>query len=87
MWAGLAVLERDELQATSAELTSAAPPPGHGPVSEVSSSGSTGTPVTVRTTAAAGALWHAITLRDHRWHERNLSFGMWSFGSPSRPSA
>jgi phenylacetate-CoA ligase len=66
-------LSRAELQAGFESLKSASPPPAHGSISEVRSSGSTGTAVRVLTTRLSQLIWNALTLRDHLWHRRDLS--------------
>ncbi|MEQ8356861.1 MAG: hypothetical protein RH942_15065 [Kiloniellaceae bacterium] len=71
-WRRIPLLTREDLQSRGEDLASAPYPKGHGKATRVSSSGSTGKPVTVLTTAVAQQLWGALTLRDHLWHRREL---------------
>ena len=71
--AALPVLSRRELQGRYQELKSRAAPPEHGGVVETRTSGSSGTPVRTLTSGVTGAMWKAITLRDHAWRRRNLA--------------
>ncbi|MFB9241048.1 phenylacetate--CoA ligase family protein [Massilia antarctica] len=71
-FAGLPCLSRRDLQAQFAQLQSSAVPSEHGPLSDGSSSGSTGTPVRFRKTYLNQLIWEAQTLRDHAWHQRDL---------------
>jgi phenylacetate-CoA ligase len=70
-WRSLPVLTRRDVQALGSALHAPAPPE-HGKVASVSTSGSTGTPVTVLKTELAQLFWAAFTLRDHHWHRREL---------------
>ena len=70
-WAELPILTRAEVQEAGVRLRSDAVPPDHLPVSESSSSGSTGRPVTVQNTKAFSLFFNAVTLRDHIWHRRD----------------
>ena len=73
VWARIPVLTRDEVQGVGADLRSARLPPDHGRVRDVTSSGSTGKPVTVAKTQLVQTVWEAMTLRDHLWHRRDLT--------------
>lgn len=68
----IALLRRSELQQRAKDLQSNAPPPRHGALNSVQSSGSTGVPVTVVGNGLTQFVWNAITLRDHLWHRRDL---------------
>lgn len=70
-FAQLPVMTRAEIQ--RADLLSRAYPSTHGPAKEVSTSRTSGEPVRVRGTAVVAAMHAAITLRDHRWHARDLA--------------
>ncbi|MEA2825849.1 MAG: hypothetical protein QOG43_288 [Actinomycetota bacterium] len=72
-WAELPVLTRAAVQEAGDRLRSDDIPSDHLPVSEASSSGSTGRPLTVQTTRAFGLFFMAVTLRDHLWHQRDPS--------------
>lgn len=71
-FASVPILTRAALAAAGDDLLSRAYPASHGPAPEVSTSRTSGAPVRVRGTGVVGALWGAITLRDHHWHQRDL---------------
>jgi phenylacetate-CoA ligase len=71
-WTRLPLLARRELQLHAKALRTA-PPPTHGAVTHERSSGSSGMPVEVATTALAAMLTEAIWLRDHLWHGRDFA--------------
>ena len=66
-------ITRSHLQQRFTDFHSQAVPSSHGAVSESRTSGSTGTPVRVLKTELDHLFWRALTLRDHIWHERDLS--------------
>jgi len=65
-------LTRSDLRAHFEALKSTATPAAHGAVAESRTSGSIGSPVRVLKTALNELWWQAFTLRDHRWHRRDL---------------
>lgn len=71
-FAGLPLLRRIDLQQHRDALRSSAPPPEHGATTTIQSSGSTGMPVMTLATAWTQLLWEVLTLREHRWHRRDL---------------
>lgn len=72
-WRSLQLLTRRDLQDAASSLHSNKVPPEHGGISRKQTSGSTGEPVEVLRTGLDQLMWEAITLRDHVWHERDLS--------------
>lgn len=66
-WPEIPILTRSDVSQHFANLLSRAPPEGHAPFSDVSSSGSTGHPVTVRTTRWLNEMAAASNWRGHRW--------------------
>ena len=72
-WRQIPVLRRAEFQDVQAEAVSNAVPESHGTVSENTSSGSLGRPVTLKVTGVTGMFFAAINLRYHLWHGRDLS--------------
>jgi len=72
-WIEIPILTRQEVQLNKESLRSRAVPPQHGAVGEISSSGSTGRPITVYATDYVTLLWQAFTLREHFWHRRDLA--------------
>jgi phenylacetate-CoA ligase len=73
LWDRIPVLTRAEVQQAGTALHAASIPSGHGATTEISSSGSTGQVVTVRTTRLTQIFWDALNLRDHLWHRRDLT--------------
>lgn len=71
LWRRIPPLRRAELQDAGEGLFSGKVPEDHGRVSETSSSGSTGRPVTVRVTQLASLFQRAFVLRNHRWQNRD----------------
>lgn len=69
----LPLLTRRDIQNAGAALHSTALPAAYGDVGETRTSGSTGAPVIVRRTQVDQLLWEANLLRDHQWHQRDLS--------------
>ena len=72
-WRQIPVLRRADFQDVQAEAVSNAVPDSHGTVSETTTSGSLGRPVTIKVTSVTGAFFTAIHLRYHIWHRRDLS--------------
>ena len=71
-WQAVPVLTRRDLQDAGMALLSRAIPERFGRRSLFQSSGSTGEPVKVVRTQLETLYWRALTLRDHRWHHRDL---------------
>ncbi|MDC8757198.1 phenylacetate--CoA ligase family protein [Janthinobacterium fluminis] len=71
--AALAPLSRRALQADGARVAATALPSGHGPTGQVSTSGSSGTPVSLTRSAVNQMFWLAFTLREHLWQRRDFS--------------
>ncbi|MEW6356645.1 MAG: hypothetical protein AB1696_09985 [Planctomycetota bacterium] len=61
------LLTRQDLQDRYDLLRPRALPPGTWNTKELSTSGSSGSPVRVQTTSVANAVWHACCLRDYIW--------------------
>ena len=71
-WLSLPILTRENVQAADKDLYSTKIPKEHGKVGEISTSGSTGRTIKVAGTSITNFFWHAFTLRDHFWSQRNL---------------
>lgn len=71
--ASIPLLTRQALIDAGPGLLSRRYPIQHGAAPETITSRSTGEPVRVRVPAIVTAFWHALTLRDHTWHRRDLS--------------
>ena len=67
-------LKREDIQAAGANLFCTAVPDGHPPLSDNTSSGSTGMPVLVKRTSVSQMDWAALTIRDHLWWRRDFSW-------------
>lgn len=72
-FARLSVLRREDLQREEEALRCAQVPQAHGTLTTAATSGSTGRPVRVQKTGLCDLFWQALTLREHRWHHRDLS--------------
>ena len=72
-WRQVPVMDRTDIQDAEQELYSRALPRDHLPLGEISTSGSTGSPVTVKTTRLTGLFFNTVQMRYHMWHGRNLS--------------
>lgn len=66
------MLTRRALMEHFEALKSRQVPPAHGAIAELRTSGSTGEPVRVSKTQLSQLVWNALTLREHRWHRREL---------------
>lgn len=71
-WSSVPIMSRAAITAAGKDLLSRAYPPTHGAAPDVLTSRTSGEPVRVRGTGVIAALHGAITLRDHRWHRRDL---------------
>jgi phenylacetate-coenzyme A ligase PaaK-like adenylate-forming protein len=71
-WLRMPLLTRQDIQTAGAALHSTALPPSHGKITKASTSGSTGTPVTVLATETTAFFWQVMTLREHLLHGRDL---------------
>jgi phenylacetate-CoA ligase len=72
-WAELPILTKAQLRAQGGQFNADDVPPGHGPIGEIGTSGSTGIAVKVGTTRLTRAIWDANTVREHLWQRRNFS--------------
>lgn len=68
----LPVLSRHEIQTSKEDLFCSMLPQAHAPIKLSHSSGSTGEPVNVRRTAISNLFYHAMTIREHMWHQRDF---------------
>jgi phenylacetate-CoA ligase len=69
----LPVVTRNDIQKSDTGLRSNNIPPQHGKIIEMTTSGSTGKPVDICKSEVMGFVGQAFTLRDHDWHNRELS--------------
>jgi phenylacetate-CoA ligase len=73
LWSRLPILTRRDIQRHADALRSRAIPRQHGRIETVSTSGSTGSPITVAVTEFDRLIAQAMTLREHFWHRRDFS--------------
>lgn len=72
-WSRLPIVQRAALESAGAQAVTTALPAAHGRMTEKRTSGSTGEPGRFVSTQVSSQFWHALTLRDHLWHGRELS--------------
>ncbi len=72
-FAQIPLLRRQDIQENFETMVSRASPPDHGAMQEGSTSGSTGRPIRFMMTPLMEVFWHAFTLREHLWHQRDFS--------------
>lgn len=65
-------LQRRDLQSQPQQIRAEQTPPAHQPTGEVSTSGSSGTPVVATRSLINQQFWLAFTLREHLWHRRDF---------------
>lgn len=69
----LPILTRSDFQNAGESLFSTAPPSDHGHITSITTSGSTGTPVTIRCTALSDGVHWATFIRNDIWHNRDFN--------------
>lgn len=72
LFSQIPILERREVQESTADHRSREIPRSHGATTNVTTSGSTGRPVRIETTALCRLFHGAMNLRYHVWHRRDL---------------
>jgi len=72
-FATLPIVTRGDVQRHHDDIASRSVPPQHGQTVSTGTSGSTGEPVRFIGTQLASFYWQAFNLRDHLWHDRDLS--------------
>jgi len=71
-WDRVPLLTRAQIQASTDRLRAASMPESHLPIGQMKTSGSTGIPLLVLTTAVTRLLWDAFAMREHLWHRRDF---------------
>lgn len=66
------LLQRSDIQTNGKALLSNRPPASHGRITSGLTSGSTGRPIEYYGTELTRFFWHAFTLREHVWHDRQI---------------
>jgi len=72
-WQQVPILTRANLQDAKQTIFTESPLSSHEPSELMTSTGSTGMPVTVKGNIATQFFWNAITLRDHLWHQHDFN--------------
>ena len=72
-WTDLPILTRDRVQAAGDDLVSTEVPADHLPLTDMTTSGTTGRPLTVKATPITGLFWLVCALREHLWHGRDAT--------------
>ena len=72
IWRTLPILTKAELRRQGARMNACEVPPTHQPLKKVFTSGSTGIPVKVGSTAVTRLIWNAMTLREILWRKRDF---------------
>ncbi len=73
IWREIPTLAKPELRALGPRLYARSVPSAQLPFGSITTSGSTGISVELRTTATTRRLWEALTLREHLWSQRDFS--------------
>lgn len=73
LFSNIPILTRAHVQAAADKFISNKIPPHHGKVLDVSTSGSTGKTIKIKSTELSQFFWNAFTFRDHLWHKRDVS--------------
>ncbi len=72
-WLSLPILTRPDVQELGEDLVIRDLPKGHGQISEIVTSGSSGRPVRISRSTLDHLYWQAFQLRAHAWRDRDLS--------------
>ena len=72
-WQQIPILTRSDIQSAGDALRSNQLPTSHGKPAKVQTSGSTGMPITAYSSELSRFFWRVFTLREHHWHQRDLS--------------
>lgn len=73
IWPHVPFLSRLDLQQAKDKIFSEQPIASHEPSEPMTSTGSTGMPVTVKGNVATQFFWNALTVRDHLWRKHDFS--------------
>jgi phenylacetate-CoA ligase len=72
-WSRVPILTRRAVQEAGDRLHARALPQGHGKTSKITTSGSSGMPVSVLKSELGQFYWQAFTLREELWHRRDMT--------------
>lgn len=73
IWPQVPLLMRHDIQQAKDNIFSKVPIASHEPSELMTSTGSTGMPITVKGNVATQFFWNAITVRDHLWRQHDFS--------------
>jgi len=73
VWRELPLMRKASLRDDAVRNHARGVPPAHLPLGLARTSGSTGIPVSVRTTGLTRLVWSALTLREHLWQRRDFT--------------
>jgi len=73
LWTTLPLLTRHDLQQAKETIFSEQPLSSHEPSELMTSTGSTGMPITVKGNMATQFFWNALTIRDHLWRQHDFN--------------
>ena len=73
IWRTVPILTKAELRSEGARMNACELPRTHLPLKKMATSGSTGIPVAVGSTAITRLIWNAMTLREILWRRRDFS--------------
>ena len=86
LWQTLPIISKAQLQQAGEQVRCSPLPEYHQVNSKITTSGSTGQPLSVITTNFSQLFWQALTLRDHFWHQRDFNNTLAVIRSPqSKP--
>ncbi len=73
IWRRVPILAKSDLRKDAEIIHARQVPEDQTPIESTITSGSTGITVEVRTTSITRMMWHALTVREHLWHARDVS--------------
>ncbi len=72
LWRQLPLLTRADIQEADQSLIAKTTPKGHGRMIDITTSGSSGSPVRVKGNRVTGLFFRALNVRNHLWHRRDF---------------
>ncbi len=73
LFSTIPIITREHIQQAGDNFVSTQIPTHHGKVYDISTSGSTGKSIKLKSTDITQFFWNAFTFRDHLWHKRDVS--------------
>ena len=87
LFSKIPILSREQVQNAREDFISTNIPDNQGKLYDVSTSGSTGKSIKLKTTDISRFFWNAFTFRDHLWHNRDVSKKLCIIKATSDPRA